>query len=210
MLSDRNRENSVDSMLFANPLFYRASSGYTHTLVADRLWLASNSISEMALGSSYAVDPRQFTNAFKTIAVMDPYFFQTINYGATYLASIKNDLKGAVGIIDSALEFNDKSFNLLFLKMLLLSTYGEGERDFEIVKNISKKLIDSDYKKVFGSLVVEDMLEDMYILSTQKTVKKEREIEDLLWLYEKSKNPEIKERILEKLKDLGLEVERIN
>lgn len=204
LLNKSNQEN-LDSELFANPLLYRALSGYIHTLQADKLWLASNAISEMRYGNSYQVDEEVFKQAFETIAVMDPYFFQAINYGATYLATIKNDVKGAVTILDRGLEFAPKEFNLLFSKMLLLATYTEADtRDFETIKSLAKKLIALDTQKRFGNLSVEELIEEMFVFATSKNAKKQKEVEDLLWLYKTTKNQNVKDIIAAKLKDYGV------
>lgn len=199
------KKDEQNSMLFANPLLYRALEGYLHTLSADRLWLASNSVSELGKKSSYDVDKDEFSKAFETIAVMDPYFFLTINYGATYLASIQNDLDRAVALIDRALLFNDEDFRLLFLKMILLATYARNDIDMLKAQEIAKKLVELDSKKIFLNLKVDDLIEDLYMLASSKNARAYKEIEDLIWLYKNSKNEAVKEKILLRLKELGVE-----
>lgn len=205
LLFNTSKKEEQNSMLFANPIIYRALDGYLHTLSADRLWLASNSVSELTKRSSFDVNKEEFNKAFETIAVMDPRFFPTINYGATYLASIQKDLDSAITIIDRALIFNKEDFRLLFLKMILLATYARDDNDMLRAQEVSKKLIELNSKKVFLNLKVDDLIEELYILSSSKSAKLHKEIEDLIWLYKKSKNKEIKEKILLRLKELGIE-----
>lgn len=204
LLMQSDKTKSVDTDLFAEPLLYRAFSGYTHTFEADKLWLASNAISEMNHQNSYAVNSEAFRHAFELIAIMDPHFFQAANYGATYLASIKNDLNGSVTIIDNALAFTPESFNLLFLKMILLVTYGKGNMHFDTVKQLAKKLITLDTQKVFGRLSIEDLIEEMYVFAASKNAKRQKEIEDLLWLYKTTKDQNTKKTIAAKLKSYGV------
>eukprot|EP01022_Parablepharisma_sp_SALTPOND_P027301 TRINITY_DN6625_c0_g1_i1.p8 TRINITY_DN6625_c0_g1~~TRINITY_DN6625_c0_g1_i1.p8 ORF type:complete len:206 (-),score=28.05 TRINITY_DN6625_c0_g1_i1:3195-3812(-) len=193
-----DRDNTT---LFVNPMVYRAVNGAFHTLVADKLWLDANSVSEMSRGSSYSVDSDEFKAAFKTITVMDPYFFQAINYATTYLATIKNDLDGAVELIDEAESLGNDDFRLLFLKMLLIATY-DLEGGMEEVEKLSKELLSRDDKKVFGVLLVDEYIEELYLLSTSKSAKTKQKKDDLLWLYKHTQNLKIKAEVQKKLENL--------
>ncbi|MFW6308325.1 MAG: hypothetical protein ACOC08_06760 [Campylobacterales bacterium] len=200
-LKDSEEVVEKNTMLFANPLVYRAVNGAFHTLVADRLWLDANSVSEMRKGDSYSVDSDEFRAAFKTITVMDPHFFQAINYATTYLDTIKSDLKGALLLIDEAERLGNDDFRLLFLKMLLIATY-DLEGGMDEVEKISKELISREGRKIFGSLLVDEYIEELYLLSSSKNARSKQRKDDLLWLYKNTKNPKIKSEVEKRLKEL--------
>lgn len=194
----------VNDILFAKPLFFRALSNYTHTFIADKLWLLSNSVGEIATGDSYKVDEMEVYRAFKTVIIMDPYFFPAINYASTYLASIKNRVDLASDLIKSARLFNKNDFKLYFLEIILLLTYeDESKIDDEYIATLAKKAaLLPDSQKVIGRLVVKDWIEDLLIYARDKKGKKRQAIEDLKWLLKNTEDPVKKEEIKKRLQEL--------
>ncbi len=195
----------VNDILFAKPLFFRTLTNDTHTLVADKLWLLSNTVGETRSKDSFKADEMEVFRAFKTITMMDPYFFPAINYAATYLASIKKRLDLALDLIDTAMMYNKNSFNLYFLKIVLYLTYTD-EKNFDdnFVATLAKKAaLLPDSQKVLGRIVVKDWVEDLLIYARDKKGKKEQAKKDLEWLLKHTTNPKRKKEILKRLKELS-------
>ena len=71
-----------NSLLFVNPILFKALVNNLSTLTADRLWLLSNSVGDFSkLDKNTTM--RQFYASSKTLAILDPYFFKSISYSAT-------------------------------------------------------------------------------------------------------------------------------
>lgn len=194
----------VNDILFAKPLFFRALTNYTHTLTADRLWLLSNTVGETAVGDSFKADEMEIFRAFKTIIVMDPFFYPALNYAATYLASIKKRLDLANELIDTAMIFNKNDFKLYFLKIILYLTYEEPKKlnDDLIAKLAKKAALLPDSQKVLGRISVKEWVVDLLIYARDKRGKKAQAIKDLKWLLKNTKDPKKKKEIEERLKEL--------
>ncbi|WP_187647281.1 hypothetical protein [Nitrosophilus labii] len=194
----------VNEILFAKPLFFRALTNYTHTLSADKLWLLSNTVGEVAVGDSFKVDEMEVYRAFKTIIVMDPFFYPAVNYAATYLASIKKRVDLATELIKTARIFNKNDFKLYFLEIILLLTYEDEKKlDDEYIASLAKKAtLLPDSQKILGRILVKDWIEDMLIYARDKKGKRAQAIEDLKWLLKNTKDPAKKKEIEKKLKEL--------
>ncbi len=194
----------VNEILFAKPLFFRALTNYTHTLSADKLWLLSNTVGEVAAGDSFKVDEMEVYRAFKTIIVMDPFFYPAVNYAATYLASIKKRVDLATELIKTARIFNKNDFKLYFLEIILLLTYEDEKKlDDEYIASLAKKAaLLPDSQKILGRIVIKDWIEDMLIYARNKKGKRAQAIEDLKWLLKNTKDPAKKKEIEKKLKEL--------
>ncbi|WP_281951440.1 hypothetical protein [Nitrosophilus kaiyonis] len=201
----------VNDILFAKPLFFRALTNYTHTLSADKLWLLSNTVGEVATGNSFDVDEMEVYEAFKTIIFMDPYFYPAINYAATYLASIKKRVDLATDLIKKARLFNKNDFKLYFLELILILTY-EDEKNIDddyIVKLAKEASLLPDSQKILGRIVVKDWVEDMLIYARNKKGKRAQAIEDLKWLLKNTKEPVKKAEIKRKLEELKRSCEAV-
>lgn len=194
----------VNDILFAKPLFFRALTNYTHTITADKLWLLSNTIGEIATGDSFNVDEMEVYRAFKTIIVMDPYFYPAINYAATYLASIKKRIDLATNLIKDARKFNPNDFKLYFLELILILTYEDEQKidDDYIAKLAKKASLLPDSQKILGRIVVKDWVEELLVYARNKKGKKAQAVEDLKWLLKNTKDPVRKKEIEKKLKKL--------
>ncbi len=194
----------VNEILFAKPLFFRALTNYTHTLSADRLWLLSNTVGEVAAGDSFKVDEMEVYRAFKTIIIMDPFFYPAVNYAATYLASIKKRVDLATNLIKTARIFNKNDFKLYFLEIILLLTYEDEKKlDDEYIASLAKKAaLLPDSQKILGRIVIKDWIEDMLIYARDKKGKRAQAIEDLKWLLKNTKDPVKKKEIEKRLKEL--------
>jgi len=197
----------VNEILFARPFFFRALSGYAHTLYADRLWLLSNTVGEVAVGDSFKADEKEVYEATRTIVVMDPFFYPALNYGATYLASIKNRLDLALKLVELAKIFNPEDFKIYFLEILLILTYEDEDKiDDEKIAALAKKAaLLPDSQKILGNMLVNDWVEDILIYARDKKGKRAQAIEDLKWLLKNTEDPlkkrEIQKRLQELLKD---------
>lgn len=181
------RQNDSSSLFAANPLILRAVSTNAHTLLADKLWLDSNNISELGSKNSSSVDSLLFYRAFINIATLDPCFFHAINYGATYLASVPKESRLASNIISSAALFNKDDFRLYFLWLLVEITY-EKEPNYERVAWLVKKLAPmSEFREQIGIADADSFLLRCLSFAANKTQKRQKAIEDLQWLAKNTK-----------------------
>lgn len=194
------KKRFVPTMLFANPLFYKASSGYFHTLLADRLWLQSNSIGEVARNDT--TDDESFAHAFKTIAIMDPHFFLAANYGALYLASIRNRSDLAIEIIDTALSLYPKNFDLMMMKLAITVSYVT-PRNFDKIRELAQQTIRLGiYRNKLKEELATEYVQTILISAAEQTNRKQEIYQDLIWLYKSTTNPERKEKIKTKIEEL--------
>lgn len=201
----KNKKIVVNEILFAKPLFFRALTNYTHTFSADKLWLLSNTVGEVATGDSFKADEYEVYRAFKTIIYMDPYFYPAVNYAATYLASVKKRVDLATDLIKTARMFNPNDFKLYFLEIMLILTYEDMNKidDDYIAKLAKKASLLPDSQKILGRIVVKDWIEEMMIYVRDKKGKRAQAIEDLKWLLKNTKDPVKKKEIEKKLNELG-------
>lgn len=194
------KKQFIPTMLFANPLFYKGSSGYFHTLLADRLWLQSNSIGEMSRQD--ATDEDSFAHAFKTIAVMDPHFFTAISYGALYLASMKDRIDLAVEILDTGLESDSENFDLMMLKLSLIVSY-ETPMDYEKIRTLAQQTARlAEKRNQVREGIALEFVESVLTHAAQQTNRTQEIYQDLIWLYKSTENPERKEKIKKRIEEL--------
>ena len=200
-----NENNHTNAILFANPLLFKALSGPLHNLIADKLWLLSNSVSEMGVGGSNAVNSKEFVAATKTIVTMDPYFYAPVNYAATYLVSINKDIVTALEFLRLARYFDDKNFKLYFNELIFLLTYADDYNykvDYDYVIELAKKTEALPIEdKQIGAMLVGNWIDDFIISANSKMNRRAQAIDDLVWLYEQTdddvRKVEIKKRITE-------------
>ena len=177
----KNKKIVVNEILFAEPLFFRALTNYTHTLIADRLWLLSNTVGEIATGDSFNVDENEVYLAFRMITYMDPCFYPALNYAATYLASIKKRVDLATDLIKTARMFNQNDFKLYFLEMVLILTYKNFyDIDYDYIAKLAMRAsFFPDKQKRVAQIVVKEWLKEIFVYAKDKKKKKSQTVKDL-------------------------------
>lgn len=191
----------VDTTLFSNPIVLRMLHTYTHNIIADQLWLASNKVGELQTGSGLD-NKEDFFNVFMTITFMDPYFYEPINYGAAYLVTMHEDLKNAFKIIDVAKYYDKKNFNLRFYEIIFYVDYDENNLDYDKLRGMLKEIsLLPEAKHRMGIINIDNWIEDFLIYARKKENKQEMIKKDLLWLYKVTKNPSRKAEIEKRLQE---------
>ncbi|MDH5464588.1 MAG: hypothetical protein OEW60_03105 [Thiovulaceae bacterium] len=199
MKQPTNKKNDY-SLLFVEPMLFRAMSGYAHTLVADYLWLLSSEVSEMKLGDSYKVNKENFIEATHAIVTLDPMFYSPVIYSVMYLTSIRDDVDSALEIIQITKDFDVKNYQLDYLEIMIYLTYTKGRVDLKKVEKMITKL--SSYKEgeqIFGNLVAKDRVKVFWDYAQNKNKKYNKKIEDLQWLFDNTNDAIKKAQVKEKL-----------
>lgn len=195
-----------NDLLFANPTLFRFLSGIAHNVLADGLWLLRSTVSEAHYKDSFKVDKEALYLASRTVATMDPYFYEANNYGITYLATIGKDLEKAESLIHLARFFDKENFNLYFLDVLFLVTYAKDYDkaiDFAYVKRLVEKMMAMpEGKKVFERMRVSAWLAYFKHFADDELLRIKQKRQDLLWLYKKTEDPKRKLEIKKKLDKL--------
>lgn len=193
----RKRDN--DALLYVNPWLFKALSGPTHNLIADKLWLMSNSVSE---GRNYTddINATAFMEASHAIVVMDPYFYKANNYATTFMTSILGKLKRSVDFLHLSQSFDKNNFLLYFNEMLYSMTYSKGPIDYRYIIKLAKiAAVLPDAQKVVGPIKVESWIDDILVYANSKLQHKKQALIDLEWLLEqtsdKKRRKEIQARI---------------
>lgn len=201
-----NEEKQTNTILFANPLIFKALSGPLHNLLADKLWLLSNSVSEMGLGGTYSVNSEEFVAASKTIVMMDPYFYAPVNYASTFMVSIKKDMKSSLELLRLSRTFDRYNFKLYFNELVFLLTYGEDYNysvDYEYVVDLAKMTESLPIEdKQIGMIFVGNWIDDFIISANNKMNRHAQAIDDLKWLYDNSDNQERRYEIQKRINEL--------
>ncbi len=187
-------------ILFAEPLLFKALSGNSANLNADFLWLLSNNISEIK--TSGKVDTEKFSKAFLTIATVEPNFFPAINYGALYLASVKNEVVLAEQIVDTSLQYSPNNINTLFLKLLLNISYKEIQDEHLIYETAKKIAAHENATTYLKKTLIKNFAQDVLIYSKNSKIGTAQKIKDLQWLYENSEDRSRKKEITEAIEKL--------
>jgi tetratricopeptide (TPR) repeat protein len=74
---------------------------------------------------------------FKTIATLDPKFYENYLWGGMYLSIVKDDLEGAAEIFERGLEFYPDDFKLIYQAGFhYYSEMGNFERGLELLKKV--------------------------------------------------------------------------
>ena len=179
-------------IIYAEPLFMRAVSNISHTLLSDVLWLVSAESGEL---STQKVRVEENQAIADTITVMDPYFFPAIHYYATYLASVWDAPQKGAEVYAKAGWFRPDDFRLVFNEMILRLTYEEPLNEERVV-TLAKQAMEMDEKiRYVGAVDYVEMVEGMMHFAASRRQRNEKKREDLLWLFEHSKNLKRKEEI---------------
>lgn len=200
----KHGKRQIDSLLFVNPVISRALSGNFHTLLADRLWLSLNMVSEAGAGSSTGVDIERFYKTTKTLVFMDGNFFQAVAYSSTFLLSIYKEIEKAHDLIHLARYFDPKNFKLYFLEIINIISYEKVTlKMIESVRTLAKKALaipEQDRQVVITDSTV--WIEDIVAFSQNKLAKKAKKKEQILWLLKQTKDPKKRELIKKRLNEL--------
>jgi len=197
-LSERN-----NSLLFSNPLIVKALSGFSHNLVADHLWLLSNTVSEMNGRGSYDVNASEFSKASYSIAIMDPYFFEANLYGIIFIATITKDYDKALEILRFTRKFDNMNSNLIVNEILLMlnqAIYKKQTPNMKQILLLAKVLSQiPESKKRFGVIDLTTWIDDLFYYYADNSNRKKEAIENILWLYKNTNDLSRKAQIKEKL-----------
>lgn len=98
----------------AAPLAQRTLAGPFRALAADRYWLAA---ARRSAGG--AVNRQRLFRELRTTVALDPGFRPALRYGATYFASVAEDLGRAHALCDQALRFRPAAAYPYLLKAVL-------------------------------------------------------------------------------------------
>lgn len=170
-----------NALIYSNPLGVKALSFVFAPLIADFVWLHSVKIRETKREQNSS-ETQNIRAAFALVAALDPNFFSAINYGATYLAFVKNDKKAALFVVDSAKGANAKNAQNLAVLSLLIELTSENPNIKEIEKNAQKLYENGEGEKLFG-MDKKSFLQSAATLATGKngaTALRRQELERLL------------------------------
>lgn len=202
--SPKHEKRQIDSLLFVNPVLSRALSGNFHTLLADRLWLSLSMVSETGAGSSTNVDIERFYQTTKTLIFMDGNFFQAVAYGSTFLLSIYKEIEKAHDMIHLARIFDPQNFKLYFLEIINIISYERSSVEMmNSVTSLAKEALKIPPKD--RNVAITDSgtwIKDALAFSRNKQARKKKQIDHLLWLYKRTKDPIKREMIEKRYKEL--------
>lgn len=207
-------KRAVDSnaILFANPLLFKALSGPTHNLLADSLWLLSNTVSEMSGRSTEDVDMEVLAKASTTISFMDPYFHKANNYATMLIAGYGRDLPTALSLLRLQRFFDHNNFRLYIDELIFLVTYAidyEIDIDYEYIISLAKKAaLLPESKNLIGSMKVDSWIEDILIVSNNRLNRQQQALDDLIWLKKNTKNVYRKKQLDKRIKALKLSMKK--
>jgi len=194
-----------NALLFVNALAFRTFSMGFHNLFADKLWLLSTTISEIK-NDSKSINEEEFIRASRSIIALDPYFYESVNYAATYLVSVKKDLPSALQMLRDARFYDSENFFLYYLEILFVTTYGNDygyPMDIRSLKALAQKANAlPDSQKILGQMIVKDWVDELLILATNQALAKRQSKEDLKWLLKNTQNPAQKKAIEKRLSEL--------
>lgn len=195
LLKDKELRVYKDTkLLSSSPYILKILNPHSNSLISNFLWLSSHQISEMGVGYE-SIDKKEFFNAFRLIAYMDPNFFAAINYGALFLSSMLDDFELAQKLVDSALLHSPNNLELLFLKLLLNATYPK-TKDEEKIYELAKSVVNHrDVSKFLRGDMIESFAIDIIAYSKQSRLNSEKKIDDLLWLKKRAKSKIQKDRL---------------
>ena len=182
--------------LYSQPLIARAASNISHTLLSDLFWLSAAGIGEL---SPRKPSVEETAAMARTITVLDPFFFQAVHYYATYLASVQNAPHEGAGVYQSAGMFLPDDFQLIFNEMVLRLTYEEPLDDDHIVALARRAMQLPDKERYVGAVDYAAMVEGMMYYAASRQQRNEKRREDLLWLMERTSNPDRKREIARQL-----------
>jgi len=183
-------------LLEAQPLLLRAATNISHTLTADFLWLASGRVGEIARKNE---DAQTIYDVAQNVITADPFFFPAVNYFATYLSSIHDEVTKGAFLYELARRWDDENVLLYFYEIVLRVTY-KRRPDGEAISELSREAyLLSEEKSYMKKKEVEEMIKGFILYARNKTRKQEKIRDDLLWLKEKSQSEERKAQIQELL-----------
>ncbi len=146
------------------------------------LWIGSVKEGEITNGTSM-VDSERFYNRFKIIALLDGDFFESLQYGSLFLASISKKIDYATDILITA-EKNAKDKNrILELEVLERICY---EKPINLARLNSINISSNN-----GFLTTKEMVEFANTQNTKEQVQKN----NLDYLLDKAKNEAQKKQI---------------
>lgn len=191
-----------NSLLFVNPLVFKALSNNMSMLAVDKLWLLSNSVGDFSkLDKNTTM--KQFYNASKTITTLDPYFYKAISYSSTYLASIHKEAEKSNELLQMARYYDEKNFNLYLLEMVNMVTYHDlKDLDIDSIRDLATKAAAlPEGIKIMGRIKVSDWVDDILDYVKNEEARRQQKLEDAKWLKKQTKNKsqslEIDKRIQE-------------
>lgn len=200
----RLKERS-NALLFVNPMAFRTLTLGFHNLFADSLWLLSTTVSEIK-NNSEEINEQEFLHASQSIVTLDPFFYESVNYAATYLVSVKKDLPNALQILRDARFYDTENFFLYYLEILFITTYGADygyDLDIRSIQSLAQKANAlPDSQKILGVMIVDNWVDELLYLATNQALAKQQSKEDLLWLLKNTQNSEQKEAIQARLSEL--------
>ena len=189
-------EGGVERLSHAEPLFFRALSNISHSLLCDVFWLLSTESGELSLQDGGL---EASVSVGEIITVMDPFFSPAVHYYATYLASVHNAPRQGAAIYTKAGWFRPDDFQLVFNEMILRLTYEE-PLDEDRVVGLAKRAMGMEEKRRFlGDVEYAEMVEGMMHFAASRRQRTEKKREDLIWLLEHSSSRERKAEITREL-----------
>jgi hypothetical protein len=200
------RLRESNAILFANPLVFKALSGATHNLLADSLWLLSNTVSEMNGRSTEDVDMDELTKASRTISFMDPYFHEANNYATMLIAGYGRDLTSALSLIRLQRFFDHNNFRLYFDELIFLLTYAIDygmDIDYDYIISLAKKAATlPDSKNLLGQIKINSWIDDILVAANSRLNRQQQALDDLIWLKKNTKNEHRKKEINKRIQQL--------
>lgn len=195
-----------NELLFANPIILKMISGGFHNILADKLWLLSNTVSEMKHDSE-DVNVTEFYEASMGIAIMDPYFYSANSYPISYFVSIANDLNSSLELIRFTRKIDSENFLLYFNELSLILNYGTDlgyKVDYEKIRKLIYKMETIENKSTYiGIYNVYDWAEDFIVYYSDKANRHDEKIKDLQWLLKNTKDENRKRLIEARIKEFS-------
>lgn len=189
-------DNGEGRLAYADPLFLRAASNISHTLLSDVFWLLSSETGEL---SGRQGSLREMAATAETITVMDPLFFPAIHYYATYMASIRDATQEGAALYAKAGWFHPDDFRLVFNEMVLRLTYEEPLNEERLVALAKRAMTMPEKMQYIGPVAYGEMVEGMMHFAASRYQRNEKKWEDLQWLLKHSANAKRKEEIRRQL-----------
>lgn len=110
-------------------------------LLTDLLWVQTLLESDIEHYSKHDLSNWMFIR-FNTIAILDPYFYENYVWGGQYLSIVKDDLIGAVKLMERGVEYFPNDYRLLstlgFAYYFELSDYRKGLSFMEKIQHHPK------------------------------------------------------------------------
>ena len=183
-LPKQKQENA--DILYLNPYMSKFMVPIGNQILADKFWLLSHNIDETHYKNSHKVNLDNFFIVSKNIILLEPYFYEAVNYPSTYFASVYNDINRSIALLKVSRAYDKKNFFLYYNEILFHILYNKSINQEFIISLIKRLYLIDSNKKYLHGIRVDDLIYDM-LISLRKN-KKSKIKDDLQWLLTNTQN----------------------